>query len=272
MKIIFIKPIQKNQLSLLVLAILLLSVLATKAQNGSAPGWKGKIAKSINESVPYKIEYLKKAPADAPNIIWILLDDVGFGASSAFGGLVNTPIIDSLANNGLRYINFHTTGICSPTRTALLTGRNHHSAHMGMFPHYHLSGDYPGYDGHIPSEKGTIAEVLRENGYSTYQLGKWHLTPDEDTSDLGPFDRWPSGKGFDHNYGFLGGATDQYKPNLVEDNRHVTSDGRHLTELITDKAISYLSQQKKIAPDKPFFLYFAPGATHAPHQVDTVWS
>jgi arylsulfatase len=234
--------------------------------------WNGKITKSTKTSIPYKIDYLKKAPPGAPNIIWILLDDVGFGASSAFGGLINTPVIDSLANNGLRYTNFHTTGICSPTRTALLTGRNHHSAHMGMFPHYHMSGDYPGYDAHIPAEKGTIAEILRVNGYSTYQLGKWHLTPDEETTDLGPFDRWPSGKGFDHNFGFLGGATDQYKPDLVDDNHHVQGDSRHLTELLREKAILYISAQKNLSPDKPFFLYFAPGATHAPHQVDTAWS
>ena len=234
--------------------------------------WKGKIGRTQAESTPYKIEYLKKAPAGSPNIIWILLDDVGFGATSAFGGLIHTPTFDSLANNGLRYTNFHTTGICSPTRSALLTGRNHHSVHFGLFPHYILSQDYPGYDGHLPAEKGTVAEILRDNGYSTYQLGKWHLTPDEETTDLGPFYRWPSGKGFDHNYGFLGGATDQYKPDLVEDNQHIKPDGRHLNELLVDKAISYLDRQKTLAPEKPFFVYLAPGATHAPHQVDKKWS
>jgi arylsulfatase A-like enzyme len=191
---------------------------------GFAQEWKGKIAHSEKESVPFKIDFVKKAPQGSPNVVIILLDDVGFGAISTFGGLINTPNIDALASNGLRYTNFHTAGICSPTRAALLTGRNHHYVGMGLFPHYQMSGDYPGYHAHIQPENGTIAEVLRENGYSTYQLGKWHLTPDEEATDLGPFNRWPSGKGFDHNFGFLGGATDQYKPDLVEDNQHIIPD------------------------------------------------
>jgi arylsulfatase A-like enzyme len=236
------------------------------------PEWKGKISKSTRDSQPYKIDYLKKAPAGSPNIVWIILDDVGYGATSAFGGLIRTPNLDSLANQGLRYTNFHTAGICSPTRAALMTGRNHHSVGMGLFPHFYLSADYPGYNGHILPNKGTVAEVLHENGYSTYQLGKWHLTPDDESTDLGPFDRWPSGKGFDHNFGFLGGATDQYKPDLVEDNQHIKPDGRHLNALLTDKAISYVTRQQKLAPGKPFFLYYATGAGHAPHQVDKEWS
>lgn len=234
--------------------------------------WKGKIGKSLEESEPYKVEYRKNAPAGAPNVVWILLDDVGYGASSSFGGLIRTPTFDSLANNGLRYTNFHTTGVCSPTRAALMTGRNSHSAHMGLFPHAFLSAEFPGYDGKIPPEKATIAQTLRENGYSTFQVGKWHLTPDEDASDAGPFVRWPSGLGFDHNFGFLSGAADQYKPDLVEDNKHVQPDGRHFNELITDKAIEFIKKQKAAAPSKPFFLYYAPGAAHAPHQVATEWS
>ena len=251
--------------------LLLLSCCAgLQAQQNSE--WKGKISKNAAESTPYKIEYNKKAALGAPNVVLVLLDDVGFGATSTFGGLINTPAFDALANNGLRYTNFHTAGICSPTRSALLTGRNHHSVGMGMFPPPYISGDFPGYNGHILPEKGNIAEALQANGYNTYQVGKWHLTPEDETTDLGPFLRWPSGKGFDHNYTFLGGATDQYKPDLVEDNQHIKSDGTHLNKLITDKAISYIERQKKLAPEKPFFLYYAPGATHAPHQVATEWS
>ncbi|MBO9202468.1 MULTISPECIES: arylsulfatase [Niastella] len=213
-----------------------------------------------------------KAPAGSPNIVWVLLDDVGFGAASAFGGLIPTPTFDSLANQGLRYTNFHTCAICAPTRAALLTGRNQHSVHMGGFAHTALSAGFPGWDGRIPADKGTVAEILRENGYNTFAVGKYGVTPDEDATDAGPFDRWPSGKGFDHFYGFLGSQTDQYKPDLVEDNAHITPDGRNLNETITDKAISYISKQKKAAPDKPFFLYYAPGATHAPHQVPPSWA
>lgn len=212
-----------------------------------------------------------KAPAGAPNVVWILLDDVGFGATSAFGGVINTPTFDSLANNGLRYTNFHTAGICAPTRAALLTGRNHHSVHEGGFSHEILAAGFPGYDGKIPSDKGTIAEILRESGYNTFAVGKYGLTPDADTSDAGPFDRWPSGKGFDRFFGFLGSQTDQYKPALVLDNYSVKPDGRHLNEQITDKAISFIDAQKKAAPGKPFFLYYSPGATHAPHQVPDKW-
>lgn len=213
-----------------------------------------------------------KAPAGAPNIVWILLDDVGFGASSAFGGVINTHVFDSLANNGLRYTNFHTAAICGPTRAALLTGRNQHTVHEGGFSHVWASAGYPGWDGRIPSDKGTVAEILRESGYNTFGVGKYGLTPDQDATDAGPFDRWPSGKGFDHFFGFLGSQTDQYKPDLIEDNAHVTPDGRHLSDQITDKAISYIERQKKAAPNKPFFLYYSPGATHAPHQVATKWS
>ncbi len=234
--------------------------------------WKGKIGKSLEESQPYKIEYVKKALQGAPNIIWILLDDVGFGAISPYGGLINTPTFEALAKEGLKYTNFHTTGICSPTRTALMTGRNHHSAHVGTFPSPTTAADFPGYDGKIPREKATIAQYLRENGYGTFQVGKWHLTPDEEGTDAGPFVRWPSGLGFDHNFGFLGGATDQWKPDLVEDNQHVTPNGEHLNKQITDKSIEYIKRLKKNAPDKPFFLYYAPGAAHAPHQVETQWS
>ncbi|MGY3212704.1 arylsulfatase [Mucilaginibacter sp. HD30] len=232
--------------------------------------FKGVIGKTLAESKE-SWTLPVKAPAGAPNIVWILLDDVGFGATSTFGGVINTPTFDSLANNGLRFTNFHTAGICAPTRAALLTGRNHHSVHEGGFSHEILAAGFPGYDGKIPSDKGTVAEILRESGYNTFAVGKYGLTPDADTSDAGPFDRWPSGKGFDRFFGFLGSQTDQYKPALVLDNYSVKPDGRHLNEQITDKAISFIDAQKKAAPDKPFFLYYSPGATHAPHQVPDKW-
>lgn len=247
--------------------LLLTGSITTYAQQP----YQGKVGRTLAESQEWWPEPVKP-PKDAPNVIWILLDDVGFGASSTFGGVISTPTFDSLANNGLRYTNFHTTAICAPTRAALLTGRNHHAVHMGAFAHHFSSAGFPGYDGHIPSSSGTVAEILKERGYNTFAVGKYGVTPDEDSTDAGPFDRWPSGKGFEHFFGFLGSETDQYRPALVEDNAHIKTDGRHLSEQITDKAIAYIGRQKKAAPDKPFFLYYAPGATHAPHQVTTEWS
>ncbi|MBY0425663.1 MAG: sulfatase-like hydrolase/transferase, partial [Cytophagales bacterium] len=179
--------------------------------------------------------------------------------------------LEALANNGLRFTNFHTTAICSPTRASLLTGRNPHSAHMGLFPETAI--DYPGYDARIPFEKAFISEVLRENGYNTFAVGKWHVTPVNEVTQAGPFNRWPTGRGFDKYFGFLYGETDQYTPYLVEGTDHYQGDtkGKHFTTLITDKAINYISNQKSTNPDKPFFLYYAAGAGHAPHQVDKVW-
>lgn len=241
------------------------------AQNATNNAYQGKVGRTLAESKEWWPEPIT-APKGAPNVVWILLDDVGYGASSSFGGLIQTPTFDSLANNGLRYTNFHTAAICAPTRSALLTGRNSHYVHVGGFSHTILSAGFPGWDGKIPSDKGTIAEVLRDNGYNTFAVGKYGVTPDEDATDAGPFDRWPTGKGFDHFFGFLGSQTDQYKPDLVEDQAHVKPDGRHLSDQITDKAISYINRQQKAAPGKPFFLYYAPGAVHAPHQVDSSWS
>ncbi|WP_176399690.1 arylsulfatase [Novosphingobium sp. B 225] len=207
----------------------------------------------------------------APNVIWILLDDVGFGASSAFGGQIQTPTFEYLANRGLRYTNFHTTGVCSPSRAALLTGRNHHNVGMGLLPQSLMAAEFPGYTGRLQPKDGTIAEYLRQRGYGTYMVGKWHLVPGDEATDLGPFDRWPTGKGFDHWIGFMGGATDQYKPDLVEDIQQVKPDGRHLNTVLADKAIFYIDRQRKLAPDKPFFLYYSTGAAHSPVQVDREW-
>lgn len=237
----------------------------------SDAGFKGKIGRTVAESQEYLPEK-KKAPAGAPNVIVFLIDDAGYGTSSAFGGLMETPVLDSLANNGLRYTNFHSTGVCSPTRAALLTGRNHHSVHMGTL-NYSSSG-FPGYDAIMPADKATIAEVLHENNYSTFAVGKYHVAPLNEITAIGPYDRWAVGRGFDHFYGFQLGHTDQYHPNLYEDTKVVDPEpsGKHLTTLLADKAISYIANQKSIVKDKPFFLYFATGAIHSPHQVDKKWS
>jgi len=261
----------KRKLTLLMAGLISIGYASAQNITQQQEPFKGVIGKTLGDSKEAWTTPIK-APAGAPNVVLILLDDVGFGASATFGGIIKTPTFDTLASKGLRYTNFHTAGICAPTRAALLTGRNHHYVHMGGFAHTVMSAGFPGWDGRIPSDKGTIAEILRENGYSTFATGKYGLTPDEDATDAGPFDRWPLGKGFDHFFGFLGSETDQYKPDLVEDNQHVTPDGRHLEEQITDKAIGYLTKHRRVAPDKPFFLYYAPAATHAPHQVATEWS
>ena len=258
--------------SVFLLKISFFAAIGAFAQNSPEQPWKGQIGNTLKESTPYKIEYNKKASPDAPNIVWILIDDAGFGATSAFGGLVETPNIEKLANQGLRFTNFHTTAICSPTRSALLTGRNHHSAHVGLLTPAAI--DFPGYDAHIPFEKATVAEIFRENGYNTFALGKWHLTPVLENSQAGPFNRWPTGRGFDHFYGFHPGATDQWHPEMWEDQTKldIEPNKKHLNQLLADKAIKYIANQKSAAPDKPFFLYLAPGATHSPIHVPKEWA
>ncbi len=213
-------------------------------------------------------------PAGAPNVVVVLLDDVGFGAASTFGGPVPTPALDRVAGAGLRYNQFHTTALCSPTRAALLTGRNHHSAHMGTI--CEIAYGFPGYDSVIPQSTATVAQVLRMNGYSTALFGKAHFTPTWEIGPAGPFDRWPTGLGFERFYGFLGGDTSQYEPTLYDQitpvEPYLERDDYHLTEDLADKAIDWIRLQKSSAPEKPFFLYFAPGATHSPHQVWPEWS
>jgi arylsulfatase A-like enzyme len=262
---------EKNVLKALTSTLILATSARLSLQAQEAQPYQGVAGRTLSESKEWWPEPAK-APAGAPNVVWILIDDVGFGAAGTFGGPILTPTFDSLANNGLRYTNFHTCAIRAPTRAALLTGRNSASVHESGFSHTVMSAGFPGWDGKIPSTVGTIAEILRQDGYNTFAVGKYGVTPDEDATDAGPFDRWPTGKGFDHFFGFLGSQTDQYKPDLVEDQAHVRPDGRHLSDQITDKAIFYIDRQKKVAPDKPFFLYYAPGATHAPHQVDRYWS
>jgi arylsulfatase A-like enzyme len=229
--------------------ILVLSTSAGTLLRAQEPQpYQGVVGRTLAESKEWWPEPVK-APASAPNVVWILLDDVGFGAANTFGGLIDTPTFDNLANNGLRYTNFHTTAICAPTRAALLTGRNSSSVHEAGFSHTIMSAGFPGWDGRVPSSDGTIAEILRENGYNTFAVGKYGVTPDEEATDAGPFDHWPTGKGFDHFFGFLGSQTDQYKPDLVEDQAHVRPDGRHLSDQITGKAIFYIDRQKKAAPN-----------------------
>ena len=216
-----------------------------------------------------------RPPATAPNVLVILIDDVGFGASSAFGGPCQTPNFENLASRGLKYTRLHTTALCSPTRQALLTGRNHHSVGMGNITETATAA--PGYTSVLPNTKAPLALTLKLNGYSTAQFGKCHEVPVWQTSPAGPFTAWPTGGGgFEYFYGFIGGENNQWDPALYEGTTPIEppktpAEGYHLTEDLTDKAIGWVRQQKALLPDKPFFMYFAPGATHAPHHVPKEW-
>jgi len=216
-----------------------------------------------------------RPPEGAPNVLVVLIDDVGFGASSAFGGPCNTPVAERLAADGLKLNRFHTTALCSPTRQALLTGRNHHSVGMGAITEMATSA--PGNNSIRPKEKAPIAETLRLNGYSTAQFGKCHEVPGWEVTPVGPFGHWPTGSGFEYFYGFVGGEANQYYPGLYEGTNaaeppRTPEEGYTLTEDLADRAITWVRQQKALMPDKPFFVYFAPGATHAPHHVPAQWS
>jgi len=210
----------------------------------------------------------------APNVVLILVDDVGFSATSTFGGAIQTPNFDRLASNGLRYNNFHVNSLCSPTRAALLSGRNNHQVGFGTVAE--AASGFPGYNSLWPKNAASVAEVLKDNGYSTAAFGKWHNTPVWQVSPAGPFDRWPTGLGFQHFYGFLAGYDNQYYPRLFRDTvpvepPHTPEQGYSLTTDMTDEAIRWLHQVDAVAPQKPFFLYYAPGATHTPHQVPKSW-
>jgi len=217
-----------------------------------------------------------RPPAGAPNVLVVLIDDVGFGASSAFGGPVNTPTAEHLADNGLKFNRFHTTALCSPTRQALLTGRNHHSVGMGGITE--IATGAPGYCSVRPNTAAPLPETLKLNGYATAQFGKCHEVPVWETSPAGPFNAWPTGGGgFEYFYGFIGGEANQWYPSLYEGTTPIEvskspEEGYHLMADMTDKAIAWVSQQKALRPDKPFFMYFAPGATHAPHHVPKEWA
>ena len=241
-----------------------------------AKPFKGTINVDVRDSVADWAPYTQPtAPEDAPNVLYIVLDDVGFSAMEPFGGLIETPNINRIAERGLTYTNFHTTALCSPTRACLLTGRNHTTNGMACITE--ASDGYPNMNGHIPHECGTLAEVLGERGWNTYAVGKWHLTAQDEMNLASRKTQWPLGRGFERFYGFLGAESNQWYPDLVYDNHPVDQpyspeEGYHLSVDITDKALSFIRDAKAIAPDKPFFLYYCPGACHAPHHVPREWA
>lgn len=244
----------------------------TEYQPGSK--FPGKIGRTVGDSTPAWPAPVR-AREGAPNVLFFVLDDVGYGQLSAFGGLVDTPNIDRVADMGLRYANMHTTALCSPTRACILTGRNHHSSGVACI--MELATGYPGYDGRMPFENGMLPEMLLDHGYNTFCLGKWHLSPSEENTAAGPFHRWPVGRGFERYYGFLGGETNQWYPDLTEDNRSamqpkLPEEGYHLSEDLADQAIKMVLDAHVNAPEKPFFLYYATGAGHAPHHVPKEWA
>ncbi|HTP65387.1 MAG TPA: arylsulfatase [Geobacteraceae bacterium] len=233
----------------------------------------GVINKTAQESKPY---WQPRAvpPKGAPNILLIMTDDAGYGVASTFGGVIPTPALDRIARAGLRYTNFHSTALSSPTRAAIITGRNHHSAGYGVIAEQ--ATGYPGYDSFITKDKATIGTILRDNGYATSWFGKNHNTPEFQASQAGPFDQWPTGMGFEYFYGFMGGDTNQWEPgNLVRNTTpiypYVGKPGWNLTTAMADEAISYMNRMNALTPDKPFFVYYVPGGTHAPHHPTPEW-
>ena len=244
----------------------------TEYKPGTA--FPGAIGRTADESTPAWPQPLR-AKEGAPNVLFIVQDDTGFGQLGCYGSPIKTPNLDELAAKGLRFNNMHTTALCSPTRSCILTGRNHHSNAMSCITEG--STGYPGGNGYIPFENGFLSEILLQHGYNTFALGKWHLTPADQLSAAGPYDRWPLGRGFERYYGFLGGDTDHYYPEVIYDNHSVEPGNTpeecyHLTEDLVDKAISFVADAKQVAPNKPFFLYFCPGAMHAPHHVPKEWA
>jgi len=236
------------------------------------PAFTGKAERLIAQSTPRKLAR-QSAPEGAPNIVLILLDDVGFGSFGTFGGPVPTPTLDRIANIGLRFNQFHTTALCSPTRAAMLTGRNHHAVHMGGITE--IANSFPGYDSAIPPEAATMAQVLRMSGYATSVFGKWHLAPSWEQSPAGPFDRWPTGLGFDKFYGIIGAESSQWEPPVYDQTTpispHVGNPGYHLTEDLADQTIAWIERQQASRPNQPFFTYFSTPALHAPHHVAREW-
>jgi arylsulfatase A-like enzyme len=240
-----------------------------------AKPFRGVINVDVTQSVPDWEPYTQPiAPEGTPSVLYIVLDDVGYSAMQAYGGLIETPNIDRIAQRGLTYTNFHTTALCSPTRSCLMTGRNHTT--NGMATITEAASGFPSSNGHIPFECATIAEVLGECGWNTYMTGKWHLTAEDEMNMASRKSQWPVGRGFERFYGFLGAETNQWYPDLVYDNHPVEQpappeQGYHLTVDLTDKALEFIRDAKAVAPDKPFFLYYCPGACHAPHHTPKEW-
>ncbi|MDT2005871.1 arylsulfatase [Rhodococcus opacus] len=237
--------------------------------------FRGVVNVDIRDSVPDWSPFEPpQAPADAPNVVYVVLDDVGFSAMRCYGGPIETPNIDRIAAKGVRYTQWHTTALCSPTRSCLLTGRNHTRNSMACITEAAIG--FPNASGTIPPENGMLSEILAERGWNTYMVGKWHLCPTDEMNLAATRRNWPSGRGFERWYGFLGAETNQWYPDLVYDNHPVDQprspeEGYHLTEDVTDKALEFIKDAKAIAPDKPFFLYYAPGACHAPHHAPKEW-
>ena len=267
---------QAIQLAILSISLIAFSALSARAQEvvlpKPEPPFHGKIGRTVKDSTP---DFPKsvEAPAGAPNVLLIMTDDVGFGASSTFGGPIQTPNFQRIADSGLRYNMFHTTALCSPTRAALITGRNHHTNASGVITEF--ATGYPGYNSLVPKSSGSVGEVLKENGFNTSWFGKMHNVPDWMSSEAGPFDLWPSGLGFEYFYGFLGGDSDQWHPALYENTRPIEPYlGNPLYILdrdLADKAISWLRMQHALAPNKPWLLYYATGTAHAPHHAPKEW-
>ena len=235
--------------------------------------FEGVIGDDWRTATPWWPEVVAPPPG-APNVLLVVLDDVGFAQLGCYGSDIGTPVIDGLADKGVRLTNFHTTAVCSATRACLLTGRNHHRSGLGRVAD--LPAGFPGYDGEIPVENGFLPEVLRQQGYATYAVGKWHLTPNDHTNMASPRHSWPLARGFDRWYGFHGGETHQFVPTLYHDNHSVAppatlAEGYHLSADLADQAIGQIGDLRNVDPDRRFFLYFATGACHAPHQAPAEW-
>src|SRR5215467_9018853 len=267
-----IKTIARWLLSAIAVAALAWPVMAQDFLPRPDPPFKGKIERTVKGSVP---DFPKsvEAPKGAPNVLLLLTDDVGFGAISTFGGPIQTPSMQRIADSGLRFNQFHTTALCSPTRAALITGRNHHSVASGVITEF--ATGYPGYNSLVPKSAGSVGSVLKENGYNTSWFGKMHNVPDWMSSQAGPFDLWPNGLGFEYFYGFLGGDSDQWHPALYENTKPIEpylGDPTYILDRdLADKAITWMRMQHALAPNKPWLLYYATGTAHAPHHAPKDW-